>query len=357
MKHLLANLIQGDSLSEAQATEAFELIMTGQATAAQTGAMLALIQARGPTVDELVGAAKVMRAKAMKVHAPEGLTLIDTCGTGGDHAGTFNISTAAALVAAGAGRPHDIAVAKHGNRSVTSNSGSSQVLEELGVKLRVSGQTMTRCLDEAGVCFCFAPAHHPAMKHAMPVRLELGFRTLFNMVGPLTNPAGARRQVVGVFASSLTETIARVLHRLGAEQAMVVHGQIPDPDGKHVDGLDELSTAGPTRISHISGKLLRTFELDPDDIGLPFSHPSAMRVDSAAASAALIRKVLEGAHGPARDIVCLNAGAALLVAGLAADLGEGVQRAADSIDNGSAAQALASLVKLTNEDRTEAPTP
>lgn len=349
MKHLLAQLMEGQPLSQDQAVEAFERIMSGQASPAQIAALLTLLAQRGPTVEELVGAAMVMRQKAARVEAPAGLRLIDTCGTGGDHAGTFNISTAAAIIAAGAGWSQGVAVAKHGNRSVTSSSGSSQALEVLGVKLQVSPATQRRCLEEAGVCFCFAPAHHPAMKHAAAVRAELGFRTIFNLVGPLTNPAGAKRQVVGVFASRLTPLIASALERLGAEEAMVVHGQIPS-DGRHVDGLDELSTAGPSQVSHVQEGQIRTYEVDPTTLGLPFSHPSSLRVADPAASGAMIRQILAGQHGPARDIACLNAAAALVVAGLASDLAEGVERAAEAIDRGAAQQALDKLIAITQAD-------
>ncbi|MEX0654955.1 MAG: anthranilate phosphoribosyltransferase [Phycisphaeraceae bacterium] len=352
MKHLLAQLVAGNPLTPDQAVEAFELIMTGQSTPAQTGALLAMIEQRGATVDELAGAATVMRQKVRCVDVPAGLRVIDTCGTGGDHAGTFNISTAAALVAAGAGLPHGVAVAKHGNRSVTSNSGSSQVLEALGVKLQVTPDTLGRCLEEAGLCFCFAPAHHPAMKHAAPIRAELGFRTMFNVLGPLTNPAGATRQLIGVFTTDMTKPIAAVLQRLGAEHAMVVHGQIPDDDGQHVDGLDELSTCGPSQISEVRDGKVKTYEIDPDDLGLSYSHPKALKADSPDASAALIRKLLAGEPGPPRDIVILNAAAALVVADLAADLAEGLEQAVESIDTGAAKQALDHLVEITTADPT-----
>lgn len=352
MKELLAQLAAGDPLSAEQAIDAFEQIMTGQATHAQTAAMLALMHQRGATVDELVGAATVMRRKAVPVNVPDGLTVIDTCGTGGDHAGTFNISTAAAIVVAGAGRPHDVAVAKHGNKSVTSNSGSNQVLEALGVKIQVSEDTLTQCLDEAGLCFCFAPAHHPAMKYAAPIRAELGFRTIFNMVGPLTNPAGAKRQLIGVYASHFTMLVAEALARLGSERAMVVHGRIPDADGTHIDGLDELSTAGPSQLSTLFNGQMRTEEITPDALGLSYSHPSALRADGPESSAKLIRTVLAGEHGPAHDIVCLNAAAALVVADLAGDLTEGLERAVEAIESGAAQQALDQLVAITTADAT-----
>ncbi|MFW5682633.1 MAG: anthranilate phosphoribosyltransferase [Phycisphaeraceae bacterium] len=353
MKDLLTQLLDGQTLSLGQATDAFEQIMSGRATPVQTGALLALIQTRGATVEELTGAATVMRQKAAKVKPPEGVTVVDTCGTGGDGAGTFNISTAAALVTAGAGRERGVVVAKHGNRSVTSRSGSSQVLEALGVTLACPPDVLTRCMAEAGIAFCFAPAHHPAMKHAAPVRAELGFRTLFNLVGPLTNPAGATRQVIGVFHEQLTDTLAEVLQSLGSERAMVVCGQLPADAHGRVVTLDELSTAGPSKITHLrtdpAGSTLETQRLDPADLDLPFSHPSSMRVDSPEASAAMIRGVLAGDHGPARDIVLLNAAAALVVAALAHDLQEGLTLAAQAIDTGKARQALDTLVRITGE--------
>ncbi|MFI4861051.1 MAG: anthranilate phosphoribosyltransferase [Phycisphaerales bacterium JB063] len=351
MKPLLAQLVDGQPLTEPQAIDAFDQIMSGKALPTQTAALLALIAQRGATVDELVGAATVMRRKAAKVNVPKGLTAIDTCGTGGDHAGTFNISTAAAIVAAGAGRPMNICVAKHGNKSVTSKSGSSQVLSALGVHLTADGDTLTRCLREAGICFCFAPQHHPAMKHAGPVRADLGFRTLFNLVGPLTNPAGAQRQVMGVFRPQLTEPIAKVLHRLGAIHAMVVHGSIPDADGTHADALDELSTCGASRITTLLGGNIITSELDPTDLDLSLGHPSALRAEGPEQSAKIIRDVLAGAGSAAREIVALNAAAALVVAGVADDLPDGLQLAFTALDDGSAKAALDTLIQITNESR------
>ncbi|MGB0766865.1 MAG: anthranilate phosphoribosyltransferase [Phycisphaeraceae bacterium] len=354
MKDILAHLVQGLPLATEQAVYAFDLIMSGHAEPTQTAALLAMIQQRGATVDELVGAATVMRKKAAKVAVPDGLTAIDTCGTGGDHAGTFNISTASAIVAAGAGRPLDLCVAKHGNKSVTSNSGSSQVLDTLGVKLTVDTDTLTKCLDQAGICFCFAPAHHPAMKHAGPVRADLGFRTLFNLVGPLTNPAGTKRQIMGVFSPKLTEMIAEVLVELGSIHAMVVHGQMPDADGDgaHQGGLDELSTCGLSRISTVKDGKVATTEEDPTDLGLSLGHPSALRVDGPEASAKIITDLLAGQPGAPREIVALNAGAALVVGGVAATLTEGLAMAFDAIDTGKAKAALDALVELTNQDHT-----
>ena len=341
MKEHLKHLVTGQPLSVAQTVDAFELIMTGQATPAQVGALLTMIQLRGPTAEEITGAAQVMRDKVTRVIVPDGLTAIDTCGTGGDHSKTFNISTAAALVAAAAGRPKGVVVAKHGNRSITSQSGSSQVLEALGVKLQVDGDTLTRCLDEAGLCFCFAPAHHPAMKHAMPVRTDLGVPTIFNVLGPLTNPAGATRQVVGVFDGGLTETLAQVLRVLGSQRAMVVHGTI------NGGGLDELSTCGPTRVSHLRDGEVQTEQINPEDLGLGHADPTALQVDSPQASAAVIRDIMAGNPGPARDIVCLNAAAALVVSDLAPDLSGGLKLAAEAIDRGQMRQTLDRLIGAT----------
>lgn len=346
MKHLLAHLVTGKSLSVEQTIEAFDAIMTGQATPAQVGALLSMITMRGATEDEIIGAARVMRSKAAAVTAPPNLTIIDTCGTGGDHAQTFNISTAAALVAAAAGRPKKVAVAKHGNRSVTSKSGSSQVLEALGVKLRVADATLTRCLDEAGICFCYAPTHHPAMKHAVPIRQDLGFRTLFNLLGPLTNPAGARRQVLGVYAPELTEPIAHVLQRLGSQNAMVVWGRFG------LGGIDELTTTGPSRISHLRGSRVTTTEVEPAGLGLKIAEPDWLKADSPESSAAIIRQILAGRPSPARDITLLNAAAALMVAELVGDLTEGIRRAGQAIDHGNAAAALEKLIAITQADPT-----
>lgn len=357
MKHLLTQLVLGQTLSVSEATEAFQAIMSGESTPAQTAALLALIQMRGPTVDELVGAAMVMRQHVTRVVVPEGYTAIDTCGTGGDHSGTFNISTAAALVTAAAGRHHGLVVAKHGNRAVTSHSGSSQVLEQLGVKLAVNSNILTRCLEEAGICFCFAPAHHPAMKHAAPVRQELGFRTIFNLVGPLTNPAGATRQVIGVFAEDLVDLIAQVLTRLDVDHALVVHGTLPDrrqgpprEAGSGVGRLDELSTCGPSHVAEVRGGVVRRFSIDPATYGLPYSHPSALQVDGPKASAAMIRSVLAGEHSPARDIVLLNAAAALWIGGVAKNLNDGLAHATAAVNSSAAQRALDTLVAVTNAD-------
>jgi len=346
---LLRIISEGRPLSEPQARQAFGIVMSGEATPAQIGALLSGMQARpgGPAVDEIVGAAQAMRDRVRTVSVPAGVDVIDTCGTGGDHTGTFNISTTAALIAAGAGAY----VAKHGNRSVTSSSGSSQVLEQLGVNLDLDDATLGRCLTEARLCFCFAPAHHPAMKHAVAPRKELGFRTIFNVLGPLTNPAGARRQVVGVFNDELTETLAMVLDRLGAVHAMVVHGKtLAAPDTTEGGlGLDEITTTGPTRITVLKDGKIDTSELHAADIGLEPASVEDLRIDSAEASARVVRAVLDGMKGPARDIAALNAAAALVVADLAPDLKRGLGLAYEAIDTGAAGRCLDRLVEVSQQ--------
>lgn len=343
MKSLLAQLLDGQPLTAEQAVYGFELIMSGQAEPAQTGALLALIAQRGPTADELVGAATVMRQKAVPVAVPDGLTVIDTCGAGGTGSTFFNISTAAALVAAAAGRPRGVAVAKHGNRSVTSRSGSSNVLEQLGVNLQPAPEVLTRCLDEAGMCFCFAPAHHPAMKHAGPVRAALGFRTVFNLVGPLTNPAGARRQLIGVPSKEITELIAEALLRLDAERCLLVHSVLPD--GR---GLGELTTFGPAHATELNHGMVKSYPIDPAALGLPFAVPDSVTIDTPADSAKLVMRVLENQAGPARDIVVLNAAAALLVGDAVETIEQGLEAAAQAIADGAAKGVLDKLVALTN---------
>ena len=356
MRSFLSILADGGSLSEQQAFEAFELVMSGGASDAQIGALLTALAVRpgsnaasqgverdeaaipdcgGPSIAEITGAARSMRGRVRCVEPPPGVEVIDTCGTGGVSGATFNVSTAAAIIAAGAGAH----VAKHGNRSVTSRSGSSQVLEALGVKLDVNDATLTRCLAEARLCFCFAPAHHPAMKHAIGPRKELGFRTIFNVLGPLTNPAGARRQLIGVSDPALTEPIARVLKRLGAVRAMAVHG----------DGQDDIATTGPTRISTLRDGRITTQTITPEDLGLQRARLEDLTIDGVDASAAVVRRVLDGEPGPPRDIACLNAAAALTVADLADDLREGLAKACEAIDNGAARKALEKLVAITRE--------
>lgn len=333
---LLARLVEGQTLSRDEARAAFDAVMGGRATDAQIGVLLTVLTLRagGPTVDEIVGAALAMRAAATPVEVPAGFDVIDVVGTGGDKAATFNISTTAALIAAGAGAK----VAKHGNRAVTSSSGASQVLEALGVKLDVAAATQAACLTEVGMCFCFAPLHHPAMKRVAGPRRELGFRTIFNILGPLTNPAGARRYLLGVFSPDLTEPIARVLGELGATRAMVVHGS----------GMDEITTAGPTRISELRDGRVDTRQITPDQFGIPAATLDGLTVDSPQASAAVIRRILDGERDPARDIAALNAAAAITVAGLAESMEDGLAQANASIDAGHARRALEALVRVTN---------
>lgn len=333
MQNAIGKLLARQDLTVDESREAMTLIMEGQASPVLMSSYLTALAIKGPTSDEITGAAMVMREKATRID-PGGRVVVDTCGTGGDHSGTFNISTAAALVAAGAG----VAVAKHGNRSATSKSGSSDVLEALGVRIDVEVAMVNRCIAELGIGFLFAPMLHGAMKHAMPVRKELGFRTIFNVLGPLTNPAGARRQVMGVFDVHLVSLIGEVLKNLGADHAMVVHG---------TDGLDELTLAGTSRVAEVADGKVELKELSPEAFGLARCEAPNLRVDSAAESAEVIRGVLGGQHGPARDIVVYNAGAAVYVGGLADTLADGVARAAESLDSGRAAEVLERLVKLT----------
>ena len=333
---LLSATIAGGDMSREQAYRAFTQIMDGQWTGAQIAAILTALAAKGETVEEITAAAQAMRDHAVKIDTG-GCDVIDTCGTGGTGLKTFNISTAAALVLAGAG----VKVAKHGNRTNTRSSGSADVLESLGVNLDASQAAVTESLKQAGVCFCYARLCHPAMKHAGPVRKELGVRTIFNVLGPLTNPAGARRQLMGVCSDALTEPVARVLANLGAERVMVVHA---------ADGLDEISTTSQTRISQFDGGQVATKTIRPEDFGIARAAMDDLLVDSPEASADVIRSVLSGQSGPARDIVLLNATAGLLVAGQAGDMQSGLEAAAESIDSGAAAEALDKLIACSSKE-------
>ncbi len=330
---ILRALVAGENLSRDGSHGAFGCIMDGDWTEAQIAAFLAALAAKGETVDEIAGAATAMREHAVRIDTG-GADVVDTCGTGGTGLSTFNISTAAAIVCAGAG----VKVAKHGNRTNTRASGSANVLEALGVNLDAAPETVARCLAEAGVCFCFAIKCHPAMKYAAPVRKQLGIRTIFNVLGPLTNPAGAKRQVMGVFDEALTETIANVLAALGAVRAMVVHAK---------DGLDELSTIGETKISELKDGEVTTRAVRPEDFGLAKAKMADFMVDSAEQSAEMIRGVLAGAAGPARDITVLNAAAALAVADEADNIADAVPLAERSIDSGAAAAALEKLITIS----------
>ena len=332
LRPLLARVAAGHRLSEAEAETAFEIIMSGDATPSQMGGLLMGMRVRGESVDEITGAARIMRSKAVTLKAPPGT--IDTCGTGGDGSGTFNVSTATALVLAGAGVP----VAKHGNRALSSRSGSADVLTALGVNIDCDMAVVQRCLDEVGIGFLMAPRHHSATRHVAPTRVELATRTIFNLLGPLSNPAGAKRQLVGVFAPEWVVPMAEVLGRLGAEHAWVVHGS----------GIDELTTAGTTTVAEFKDGKLRGFEVVPEDAGLPRAALDALKGGEPAHNAALMRGVLAGETGPLRDVVLLNAAAGFIIAGRAADLREGAAIAADALDSGKAAGVLERLVAETN---------
>jgi anthranilate phosphoribosyltransferase len=334
IKEAISHLVAGHDLTESEAEAVMEQIMTGQATPAQIGGFLIALRLKGETVQEVTGFARAMRRNATPVASRHPL-LVDTCGTGGDGRGTFNISTLAAFVVAGAGLP----VSKHGNRSVSSKCGSADVLQALGVQLELSPDKVAACIDQVGIGFLFAPMLHPAMKHAIGPRREMGVRTVFNILGPLTNPAGAQVQVLGVYDEALTEMMARVLGSLGSQAAFVVHG---------ADGLDELSTTGPNRVTQLKNGDVRTFVLDPQELGLPRARLADLEGGDAQENAALFRAVLDGEPGPRRDVVRLNAAAGLVAGGLAANLAEGLTLAAHSIDSGAARAKLDALVAFSN---------
>ncbi len=334
LKDAISAVARGGTLTQMQAAKAFEQIMSGTASDAQIGALLLGLHARGETVDEIAGAARALRAKAVSVRAPEGA--IDTCGTGGDAKGTHNISTCVAFVVVGAGVP----VAKHGNRSISSRSGSADVLAALGVNIECGPEIIERCIARCGLGFMFAPAHHAAMRHVAKVRGELGVRTIFNLLGPLANPATTKYQVVGVFEEKWVKPLANVLGILGVERAWVVHGD---------DGLDELTTTTTSYVAVLDRGKVSTFRLSPRNAGVAEAKPDDLIGGDAEENAAHIRAVLHGNQGPFRDIVLLNAGAALLVAGKARTLRDGVALAAASIDKGKAHKVLESLVELSHE--------
>jgi anthranilate phosphoribosyltransferase len=331
-KPLLSQLVDGATLSEAEAETFFSACLRGEPTSAQVAAAVTAMRMRGETVGEITACARVIRRSA-KVLAHD-FAVIDTCGTGGDGLHTYNISTAAALVAAGGG----LKVAKHGNRALSSRSGSSDVLAALGVNIDASLEQSARALEVANICFLYAPAHHGALRHVMPVRAELGFRTIFNLLGPLSNPAGAKRQILGVYDPRLVEPLARVLGALGAERAWVVHGS----------GLDEMTTTGPTHIAEWRNDQIRLFTVTPQALGLPVVEIAALRGGDAHDNALALHDLLEGAPGPYRDIVRLNAAAAFLVADRVETLQEGLQLAAQAIDDGRARAALDALVLISN---------
>ncbi len=334
LRGLIGKVATGAVLSRDEAASAFEQMMSGEATPSQMGALLMALRVRGETVDEITGAVTAMRAKMLRVKAPP--DAVDVVGTGGDASGSFNISTCAALIVAGAGVP----VAKHGNRALSSKSGAADVLAALGVNIDLNPEQIGHCIKEAGIGFMFAPAHHPATKNVAPIRAELGTRTIFNLLGPLSNPAGVKRQMVGVFSKQWTEPLAQVLKNLGAEQAWVVHGS---------DGLDEITTSGPTTVTALENGAVRSFEISPEDVGLPKVKPDALRGGDSAANAKSVQDVLEGKKTPFRDVALFNAAAALVVAGKAKDLKAGFALATHALDSGEAEGRLDRLIVVSND--------
>ncbi len=332
----LARLLDGHDLAREEARGVMNEIMTGEATSGQIGGFLVALRLKGETADEIAGCAEAMREHALPVR-PKRSDLVDTAGTGGDGGKTFNISTAAALVAAAAGA----GVAKHGNRSVSSQSGSADVLEALGFSLDLTPERVAQSVDELGFGFMFAPTHHPAMRHAAPVRRELAARTVFNVLGPLTNPAGARAQVVGVYSPLLVQTIAQVLARLGAHHAFVVHGAF---------GIDELSPAGPNLVCEVVDGFVKEREIDPEELGVPRCAPEDLRGGSPEENALRIREVFEGANGGRRSAILLNAAGAIAAGGHAKDLKDGLGYAAEALDSGAAAVRLEQLIAFSRQE-------
>ena len=334
IQEAVAQLLSGRDLSREQAREVMNQVMSGDATDAQIGAFLIALRCKGESVAEIAGCAEVMREKATAVSTRRE-PVIDTCGTGGDGSGTFNISTTVAFVAAGAG----MCVAKHGNRAMSSKCGSADVLAALGVNIEVTPDKVGQCLDEVGIGFLFAPMLHGAMKHAIGPRREIGTRTVFNVLGPLTNPAGARRQLIGVYDKALTGTLASVLQQMGSERAFVVHG---------ADGMDEITTTGPTTVGELKDGQVTTYEVAPEELGLERSDAAALAGGDAEKNAGILRAVLAGESGPRRDVVLLNGAAAIAAGGGADDLHEGLSRAAESIDSGGARTAMERLIEVSN---------
>jgi len=333
-KPFIAKVAAGQALSFEEARQAFDIVMSGEATPAQIGGFLMAMRVRGETVDEISGAVATMRAKMLPVEAPAGA--IDIVGTGGDVSGSYNISTCSAFVVAGAGVP----VAKHGNRALSSKSGAADTLTALGIDIDIGPAEIANCIREAGVGFMFAPRHHSAMKHVGPARVELGTRTIFNLLGPLSNPAGVKRLMVGVFSPEWVEPVASVLRTLGAEAAWVVHG----------DGLDEVTTAGSTKVAQLKDGAIEIFTVTPEEAGLTRADFADLRGGDAAHNALALRSVLAGEKSPYRDIVLMNSAAGLLVAGRVSSLTDGVAVAAQSIDTGKAEQALDRLIKVSNRE-------
>ena len=333
IKEALSKIVSGSNLTSAEAREVMREIMHGQATLSQIGAFLTALRMKGETADEIAGCALAMRESAIAVK-PKRNQLVDTCGTGGDGSGTFNISTTVAFVAAGAG----LAVAKHGNRSVSSRCGSADLLQALGVNLELSPEQIAQCIDEVGIGFLFAPKLHPAMKYALAPRQEIGLRTIFNILGPLSNPAQAKRQLLGIYDSNLTELMAEVLRALGAEHAFVVHG---------ADGLDELSVTGANKVSHLYHNHIETYSLNPEELGLPRARLSDLAGGTIEDNAETTRALLEGKRGPKRNVVLLNTAAVLIAGDKTSSFSEGLVQAAEAIDNGRAQRKLNQLVEFS----------
>ncbi len=338
LQPFIARVADGEALSADDAATAFEIIMSGEATPSQIGGFLMALRTRGETVEEITGAARIMRAKALAIEPPPGA--VDCCGTGGDRSGSYNVSTAVSFILAAAGVP----VAKHGNRALSSRTGGSDVLAALGVNLDADMALVKKALWQANVCFLFAIRHHSAMRHVGPTRVELGTRTIFNLLGPLSNPAGTKRQLMGVFAAQWVEPLAAVLGKLGADRAWVVHGS---------DGLDEITTTGPTSVAEWRDGKVRTFEVTPDDAGLPRAKPADLKGGDPETNAKALASLLAGDAGPYRDIALLNAAAALIVADKVDSLKHGVALAADMVDGGGARHALDGLIAITNEAAAE----
>ena len=333
LKSIIGKVATGATLSREEAVCAFDSMMSGEATPSQMGGLLMALRVRGETVDEITGAVSAMRAKMLQVTAPP--DAVDIVGTGGDGSGSVNVSTCASFIVAGAGVP----IAKHGNRALSSRSGAADVLSSLGVKIDLKPEQVGRCVKEAGIGFMFAPAHHPAMKNVGPTRVELATRTIFNLLGPLSNPAGVRRQMVGVFSRQWVQPLAQVLKNLGAESVWVVHGS---------DGLDEITLTGPTFVAALENGGIRSFEVAPEDAGLARVGGEALRGGDADANAVALRGVLNGEPSAYRDVALLNAAAALIVAGRATTLKEGIAIGMQSIDSGAAAARLRDLITISN---------
>jgi anthranilate phosphoribosyltransferase len=333
LKSIIGKVATGASLSRDEAAAAFDAMMSGEATPSQMGGLLMALRVRGETVDEITGAVAAMRSKMLTVAAPP--DAVDIVGTGGDGSGSVNVSTCASFIVAGAGVP----VAKHGNRALSSRSGAADVLASLGVKIDLKPEQVGRCVRECGIGFMFAPAHHPAMKNVGPTRVELATRTIFNLLGPLSNPAGVKRQMVGVFSRQWVQPLAQVLKNLGSDSAWVVHGS---------DGLDEITLTGPTFVSALQNGEIRNFEVTPEDAGLPRCEPGALKGGDADANAIALQSVLNGKPSGYRDVALMNAAAALVVAGRAKDLKEGVAIGTKSLDSGAANMRLKHLIAVSN---------